>query len=55
MLLGALIEFFMNSLLRKLKSTSRDALLEKIWKCAWMLGPGEPRRAAVIPESQVCA
>lgn len=48
MLVGALMAFLMNSLSRKLKSTSRDALLEKIWPCAWVLGPAEPTGAAVI-------
>lgn len=50
MLLAALMAFLMNSLSRKLKSTSRDALLKKMWKSAWMLGPGEPLRAAVISQ-----
>lgn len=46
--------FLRNSLLRKLKSTSRDVFLEKIWQCAWIWGLGEPTRAAVITVSQVC-
>lgn len=53
-LVGALMAFLRNSLSRKLKSTSRDVFLEKIWQCAWIWGLGEPARAAVITVSQVC-